>query len=155
MAPGLLMRAAFSVFDGIKNLVFVRPMHTLYLHGPLFHGYGFWGGQAHEDICAALMPGTSALFWLAHADQCAAVIDKRLDAFVTASATFLYIYALYKLIHAACFYLFVLRPLLAAAPCLTRGPCLTNGVSLTTGPTLANPRQDARCSHLKEQPAQT
>ena len=119
MAPGMLafvVRSVSSLCHAMKDALFVKPMHTLYLHGPLIHGYGFWGGQAHEDICAALMPGTSAIFWLTHADQCASVIDKRLDAFVTASAAFLYIYALYKLIHAACFYVFVLRPLLAVAP---------------------------------------
>lgn len=123
-----VVRASKAIVHSIVDTFITSPLHTLYFHGPLLHGYGFWGGASAEDICAALMPGTTASFWTTQPVQCAIVMDRRFYAFLTATTTLLYGVALYKLIHAACFYLFIMRPLLRSASRLVRhharGHCL-------------------------------
>ena len=119
--PSVWPRFMFTVADewtrralrATYNVLLIAPLHTLYFHGPFLHGYGFWAGTPPEDMCAALMPGTSALFWITHVDECAAVLDKRFHAFLTAILVCGYVGLLYKLVTGACFYLFVVRPFLA------------------------------------------
>lgn len=112
-----------SLARAIYHALLITPLHALYFHGPLLHGYGFWAGTAAEDMCAALMPGTSALFWISHVDECAAVLDRRFHAFLTAILVAGYIGLLYKLITAGCFYLLVVRPLLLSRPAPAPLPC--------------------------------
>lgn len=118
--PEYLLTLAYSwtssAARAIYHAIFITPLHALYFHGPLLHGYGFWAGTPPEDMCAALMPGTSALFWIHHVDECASVLDRRFHAFVTAFLVVGYVGLLYKLISGVCFYVLVVRPFLARRP---------------------------------------
>lgn len=88
------------------------PLHDLYFNGPLLYGYGFWGGTAKEEICTTLSPGTTAFFWSNNSDQCDSVLDMRFNAFKVAVKFGGYLFCVYRLIHWACFQLFVMRPML-------------------------------------------
>lgn len=58
------------------------PLETLYLHGPSFGGYGFWGGSDMSTICAT-STGTEARFWESHNEyECERLVDKKVTAFV-------------------------------------------------------------------------
>ena len=96
----------------IQQLLIDMPLHDLYFNGPLLYGYGFWGGTAKEEICTTLSPGTTAFFWRNNSDQCDSVLDMRFNAFKVAVKFGVYLLCVYRLIHWACFQLFVMRPML-------------------------------------------
>ena len=58
----------------------VRPLETLYLHGPRF--LGCWEGKPMEDICVVLAPRSRAEFWLDHPGECMAMVDKNIYSWI-------------------------------------------------------------------------
>jgi hypothetical protein len=101
-----------SVLATLHHSMISLPLKQLYFHGPLLHGYGFWGGTPHEDICAALSPGTAASFWLKNSDECTRIVDQHFDAFLISIQFLLYTVTLYKLVSWCFVRYFVIQPTL-------------------------------------------
>lgn len=71
----------WSTFWTTLLSLFLNPLRTLYFRGPGWHSFGFWSGNAPEDICAVLT-GVSASHWLHNTDACTNLIERKFHAFV-------------------------------------------------------------------------
>lgn len=107
--PVALLRWVVAV---VHHVAVAAPMHKLYFQGPTMHGYGFWGGAAPEDICAAVS-NTSALFWMGHPGQCELVLLQHFTAFLVAVEVAGYVYAAYRMVSWASTQYFIVRPAIA------------------------------------------
>lgn len=63
------------------NTLLVNPLLKLYLYGPRFGGWGFWGGKDSNDICAQLTNVPSE-FWAANREECFHLITKSFYSFL-------------------------------------------------------------------------
>lgn len=76
-------------------LVFLMPLEKLYLYGPTFRGWGFWGGRKWDDICSELTQ-VDAEFWHNNKKECANLIERHFFQFVVFIQVVVYFYILYK-----------------------------------------------------------
>lgn len=90
----------------------VQPLRALYFRGPTFQGWGFWGGARMDTICAALLPGSHAMFWLEHMGECEELVAQRFDAFQLSIQMFIYFFLLTRLIQAMLYHWLVVHPVL-------------------------------------------
>lgn len=100
-------------FKQLHALLLEQPLRQLYFKGPAL--LGFWSGLNNADICTALNPGTSALFWSSHAtteEQCSALVEQRFHAFFVSINITLYAYIVYRLVTTLAYYMFVVKPAL-------------------------------------------
>lgn len=96
------------------HYVFIeKPLQQLYFNGPAIHGYGFWGGLAREDMCASVTPGTSAVFWATHTQDCDVLLRQHFLAFLTAVEFLTYAFYLYRILSWFFFRTFVMNPTLS------------------------------------------
>lgn len=107
-----LCDTAARVGQMFMDTLVITPLHNLYFRGPQLNGYGFWGGATAETVCAALLPGSQASFWAAHAHECDALLSQRFDAFCVAVQTVVYMLFMFKLIHCFTFHWLVVQPTL-------------------------------------------
>ena len=124
---------AVALVSTLHHSMILMPLKQLYFHGPLLHGYGFWGGTPQEDMCAALSPGTAAGFWLKNHEECSRIVDQHFEAFLVCIQVLLYGMTLYKLVSWCFMRYFVIQPtlthiehLLSMKPCLQ---CASEGRS--------------------------
>jgi hypothetical protein len=100
-------------FKQLHALLLEQPLRQLYFKGPAL--LGFWSGLNNADICTALNPGTSALFWTSHAtteEQCSTLVEQRFHAFFVSINVILYAYVVYRLVTTLAYYVFVVKPAL-------------------------------------------
>lgn len=100
-------------FKQLHTLFLEQPLRQLYFKGPAL--LGFWSGLNNADICTALNPGTSALFWTSHATteaQCSTLVEQRFHAFFVSINVILYAYMVYRLVTTLAYYMFVVKPAL-------------------------------------------
>lgn len=100
-------------FQQVHTFLLEQPLRQLYFKGPAL--LGFWSGLTDADICTALNPGTSALFWTGHSSaevQCAVIVEQRFHAFFVSINVILYAYLVYRLITTLAYYHFVVKPAL-------------------------------------------
>lgn len=71
-----LIRSVAMVIYKIYLFVIVIPLFYIYVNGPSFHGYLFWGGKSLPDICASITK-VDAHFWTATTDSVMFFIDKQ------------------------------------------------------------------------------
>jgi hypothetical protein len=93
----------------LYNLLFVNPLVTLYLEGPSFNGYGFWGNQEPADVCSA-MTNVPAKFWLQNPNECMRTISKRSHSFVVMVRFGLYCLTLFMLVLSIFVRVCIVRP---------------------------------------------
>jgi len=96
----------------VPEALIVRPLRTLYFHGPRFMGWGGWEGLPLEDICAQ-MTLVSASVWRYQLDHCEELVERKFQTFLVTVGAFAYGYVLVKLVSYIWFRYFVLAPLLA------------------------------------------
>ena len=83
-AQALFVRAAHILLGFVAAAVEAAvedPLVHVYMHGPAWNGWGFWEGQANEDICSAISH-VPASFWATHSTDCAALVQRHQHAFV-------------------------------------------------------------------------
>lgn len=100
-------------FKQLHALLVEQPLRHLYFKGPAL--LGFWSGLANADICTALNPGTSAIFWSSHStaeQQCSVLVEQRFHAFFVSINIVVYAYMLYRLVSTIAYYMFVVKPAL-------------------------------------------
>jgi hypothetical protein len=89
------------------------PLYHVYINGPTWAGYGFWGGARDPDICFAIS-GVSAQHWEANRGQCALLIERKAYAFALATlflgTLLVSVYALSAAVHYFC----TIRPIAQA-----------------------------------------
>lgn len=73
----------------------VKPLARLYLWGPRWGNWGFWGGQTLHDICAQIT-SVSSDFWIKHPDECLVVISKSFYSLLILFESILYVVFIYK-----------------------------------------------------------
>jgi hypothetical protein len=133
-----------TVLTTVHHSMILMPLKKLYFHGPLFHGYGFWGGTPHEDMCASLSPGTAASFWLKNSDECSRIVDQHFEAFVVCIQLLLYTVTLYKLGSWCFMRYFVIQPTLThIEQLLSMRPCF----QCSAAPESRSRRPPKRVSH--------
>jgi hypothetical protein len=71
-----LIRSVALIIYKIYLFVIVIPLFYIYVNGPSFHGYLFWGGKSLPDICASITK-VDAHFWTSTPDSVSAWIVKR------------------------------------------------------------------------------
>lgn len=84
------------------------PLRQLYLAGPAW--LGCWMGQAWEDICAQLS-NVSSSFWVGQMDECRAMVEKRLMAFVVTVECGAYVLLAWHCLSGCITHVTVVRPL--------------------------------------------
>lgn len=98
---------AATIVSQVLTVTIDKPIRYLYRHGPdvsLFSlgggaavaHFGFWKGASDADICSKLTGGVPAEHWLRHADECAAIVERQYQAFLTAIVVIFYIVLVYK-----------------------------------------------------------
>ncbi len=108
----LCVAAPKQILSEVYHVMVYSPLHVLYFNGPSLHGYGFWAGLAPADCCAATLPGTSAVFWADHLQQCEVILDQRFVAFLTAVQFITYVAYLYRLLSLLMYRVLILSPLM-------------------------------------------
>ncbi len=93
----------------LYNLLFVQPLVTLYLEGPSFNGYGFWGNQEPADVCSA-MTNVPANFWLQNPNECMRTISKRSHSFMVMVRFGLYCLTLLMIVLSVFVRMCIVRP---------------------------------------------
>jgi hypothetical protein len=88
-----LVRCGTSTARDVYDALIVEPLRRLYLGGPRLWGWGFWGGIALPDICAAVSTAP-ATFWWHHQDACAALVLREFSVLLVALETVVYFYIL-------------------------------------------------------------
>lgn len=58
-----------------------RPLLQVYLYGPAFQGYGFWGGMETEVICN-VVTNVSVDHWREHTAECAELVYSRFESYM-------------------------------------------------------------------------
>ena len=100
------------VFSDMYAALVWQPLKRLYLLGPSVLGLGFWEGQSTEDICAQLSTAPSS-FWVAHLDECQALIDRHLRSFVVMAEVGGYAVLGYRLFSSWLWHWTIVRPIVA------------------------------------------
>jgi hypothetical protein len=90
------MRWWSSIIEWVRHVLVLAPLRALYLKGPSVGEYGFWGGAAPDDICAALT-GSPSSFWRTSPLECERLIDARFESFEVSLFSVLYIYGACKI----------------------------------------------------------
>jgi hypothetical protein len=80
----------------IYNSVIIQPLQRLYLFGPEFMQFGFWSGKTPSEICQSVTTYSES-FWLANADQCEDIIEKKFLSFRVTVEVIVYFAILYQL----------------------------------------------------------
>ena len=83
----------FKVLGPISDVIFISPMHALFMNGPAI--LGCWSGRAIEDICSQLT-NTPSSIWVDNMDKCQNIVDTNFRTFMVTLESGLYIYSLYK-----------------------------------------------------------
>jgi hypothetical protein len=111
-------RLMLAPLQWVHTTFILTPLHELYFHGPLLHGWGFWGGNAPETVCASMLPGSHASFWLQHLHDCDALLQQRFHAFSVGVHFVVYTLILFKLLQGILFHCLVIQPALSRIECL-------------------------------------
>ena len=64
------------MFKFVYEILVLSPLRTVYMYGPEFHGFGFWGGRSDAQICAVLT-GTAEKFWNSNENECTSLIEQK------------------------------------------------------------------------------
>lgn len=80
----------------LYTLLLIQPLHRLYFHGPNLYGVGFWESMKNTTICAQLTE-QSEILWLQNPTECAAMIQRKYDAYETMIEISVYFFVLYLL----------------------------------------------------------
>lgn len=89
------LRWVSSLSRSLFDMLLLDRLFHLYLNGPRFSGWGFWGGLAQEDICCEISH-VEARFWAAHPTECEYLIMRRFDSFYLLWELGMYLLILYK-----------------------------------------------------------
>jgi hypothetical protein len=85
----MLLEALSSVSAWVYRTAVVRPIVTLYRHGPV--AVGMWGGAHASDVCARISR-VDAAFWDGNPAECDALIERDTAGWVILVGTVLYVY---------------------------------------------------------------
>ena len=69
--------------------MFIDPLRKLYLFGPGWLQFGFWGGKPEAEICQSLTLFSES-FWLDNMKECKDLIHKRFFSFQVSVEIVLY-----------------------------------------------------------------
>lgn len=81
--------------SNLYHTFIVQPLRRLYLFGPSFMQFGFWGGIDQSEICKSVTT-YSENFWILNSFQCDDIIEKKFVAFRVSVEIILYFFILYK-----------------------------------------------------------
>lgn len=84
-----MLEALTSVSNWVYRTAVVRPITTLYRHGPV--AAGMWGGAHASDVCARISR-VDAAFWDGHPAECDALIERDTTGWVILVGAGLYVY---------------------------------------------------------------
>ena len=76
-----MLGAIASALGGLYRASFAAALRRVYLGGPGSRSLGFWGGLPEVDICARIS-GVEASFWTQQRNECSAIVDRDVQAFV-------------------------------------------------------------------------
>ena len=80
----------------IYQWVIIRPLRRLYIYGPSFMEYGFWGGRSSSQICQSITTYSEA-FWQSNVSACEDIIETKFRAFHITVEIIVYFMLLYQL----------------------------------------------------------
>jgi hypothetical protein len=100
-APWATRAAQFAVNTtwAVVNVLVVRPLASLYLHGPLM--LGCWGGLDAGSICSHMSPHTTAGFWDRNEEsmrECHHMIESHFFGWLVLARTICYFMLLGKIV---------------------------------------------------------
>lgn len=95
----------------IPDILFVRPLRTLYLNGPQVFGYGGWEGIVFEDICAQLTH-VPASVWRQEFYNCEQLVERKFQTLLVTVSLLSYCLLLYKILSYLWFRFFIVGPIL-------------------------------------------
>lgn len=72
----------------------LTPLIRLYLWGPSWGNWGFWGGMDMSDICSH-KTGVDAHFWKHNSEACTQLVAKQFYSITVLLETGMYFYAVY------------------------------------------------------------
>ena len=87
----------FHFFEVCYNIVIKKPLFSLYLNGPSYLSFGFWGGMSEAEICAK-ETSYSELFWIQNSVDCQEIIASKFNSWFICFEIVVYFFCLYKLI---------------------------------------------------------
>jgi len=86
----------------IYYYIIVFPLAKLYLWGPSFGGWGFWGGMDMAEICAQKTT-LSSEFWKRNPEECAEIVSKQFYSMTILIETIVYFYLLIQVLVTLCY----------------------------------------------------